>query len=190
MTKTTLALFIIIALISFFLWMEFKSYQIRSVLMTWLSQVIPTNSNQPISETKVIEPTKINKGTGDTITLSTLELKVTNSEEKETLTAKYSEPKVAKPNTKFLVITLDVKNIINEPFTDFFRDLVLEDSNWKKYLPIDSIGVVDNYLAWRNLQPWINESGIILYELPKETVSYYFTIWKKWSNDLFYVKLR
>ncbi len=189
MKKTTLALFIIIALISFFLWMEFRSYQIRSALMTWLSQIPQTNSNQPKPEIKV-EPTKINKNIGEVITLSTLDLKVASSEEKETLTAKYSQPKVAKPNTKFLVITLDVKNIINEPFTDFFRDLVLEDSNWKKYLPIDSIWVVDNYLAWRNLQPWINEIGNILYEIPKETDSYYFTIWKAWSNDLFYVKLR
>ncbi len=188
MTKTALIL-IIVSLISFFLWMEFKSYQIRSALNNWFNQVISTNSNQSEAEVK-IEPIKINKGIGEAITLSTLELKIIKSEEKETLTAKYSEPKVAKPNTKFVVITLDVKNIINEPFMDFFRDLTLEDGNWKKYLPIDSIWVVDNYLAWRNLQPWINESGIVLYELPKETDSYYFTIGKKWSNDLFYVKLR
>lgn len=187
--KKSVLIIIIASLVSFFLWMEFKSYQIRSAFKTWLNQTITADSSWPKSDTK-IESTRISKNIGDIITLSTIELKVMNTEEKETLTAKYSEPKVAKQNTKFVMLTLDVKNIINEPFTDFFRDLVLEDSNWKKYLPIDSIWVVDNYLAWRNLQPWINESGIILYELPKETDSYYFTIWKKWSNDLIYVKLR
>lgn len=181
------ALFVV--LVSFFSWMEYKSYQIRQVLNTSLSKNM-SNTEEVGKITEKPEQMRIDKNIWDIIKLSTVELKVEKSEEKDILTSKYYKPRTAKADTKFIVIDLNVKNIIKEPFTDFFNDIYLEDSQWKKYLPANSIGSIDDYIAWRNFQPGIEEKWKLLYEIPRDSFSYYFTVWKWWTNEIYYIKLK
>jgi len=130
---------------------------------------------------------KIEKKLWDKIVLSTIELKVIKKEEKDVLTSQYGSPRVAQEWTKFVLLEVSVKNILKEPFYDWFTDIYIEDSNGNKFLPIDVFSDIDNYIA-RDFQPWIEEKGIIVYKVPKDSKLHSLIIWKGWTKDFFYIK--
>ncbi|MEI6711640.1 MAG: hypothetical protein WCK88_05685 [bacterium] len=53
----------------------------------------------------------------------------------------------------------------------------MDDKN-RTYNPYETIGKIDNYLQMRELAPGIPENGKMVYEVPKDSTSYYFRILK------------
>ena len=185
--KICILVSVILIFISFFAWMEYKSYQVRSALQEAFTDDISTNENT-ISDVnlEVIEKNKIEIKMWESVTLSTIELKVITSEEKNVLTSTYWKPRIAEDWTKFLLLELSIKNILNETFYDSFSDLSLVDNKGNKYLPIDVIWNIDNYIS-RDFQPLIEEKGFIVYKLPVDSSWYSLTIWKSGTNDMYYI---
>lgn len=116
--KKDVVISLVFIMLGFFIGMEYKAYQIRSALQDSFKEFRDETelANTKNSTEKVI----INKGIGDVVELATLSLKITKTEEMNTLQSKYSQPVVARENTKFLVIDTDITNTTKSPF--FHRD--------------------------------------------------------------------
>ena len=178
----------------FFLGMEFKAYQIRSAIQQAFSGI--TTSSSPVSESTAMDEAKkdnmtvIGKSIGDEITLATMNIKVNSAEEKQTISASYGSPKMAKEGTKFVVINMDVTNITNSKFT-FSPDLLLVDNKAREYSTYsDSIGGIDNYLNYRDLSPSVKESGFMVYEVPTDSTSYDLVTAKAGTKELYKINLK
>lgn len=173
--------------IAFFLGMEYKAYQIRSVV-----QEAFNTTSKPQSIVKEAEKQKseiIKKGIGDEIEMTTLKFKVNKVEEKQTLSGgDYGTPKVAKEGTKFVIIDLNVTNMTDTKFSfnpdDGFR---LVDNKNREFTA-SSMGVVDLY--YRGLSPSITENGIVVYEIPQDAESYDIMSVKAGTNQVYRVVLK
>lgn len=180
------------AVIFFFIWMEYKAYQIRNIInesFNWLSETLPNwNSNEWNEEKNNF--IKIDKNIWETVNLKTMDIKIDKSIESDSITSRFSSPKIAKEWTKFIIIDINVKNTTKSPFSDYFNDIALEDNNGNNYLPTSAIWLIDNYIEWRELAPQIEEKWKLVYEIPLTTNSYYFKVWKSWTNEVYYIKLK
>ncbi len=140
------------------------------------------------------EPKKsiiIEKNIGDEIQLTTLKFRVNKVEEKQTISSSYGTPKVAKENTKFVVINLDITNTTNMPFvfTNTNGALLIDDKG-RQYEEYDGvIGGIDNYFEQRKLSPDIKENGFFVYEIPKDAINYSLNIGKTGTNEIYKVLL-
>lgn len=132
----------------------------------------------------------IEKGIGDEITLASIKLKVTGVEETEILTASYGSPISARDDTKFILVSLDITNITKSGFS-MPPDLLLIDNQEREFSTYsNSIGSVDDYMDYRDLSPSIKETGRFIYELPKDSISYYLIIGKAGTNELYKIILK
>lgn len=132
----------------------------------------------------------IEKGVGDEIELKTINFKITNVEEKDTLTPEYGSEVSAKEGAKFVVVGMEVTNTTKSEFTfpDDFMLIDSEDREFKSYS--DSIGVLDDYLIQRDLPPSIKEEGHLVYEVPEDSADYYTVMGKADTKDLYKVILK
>lgn len=132
----------------------------------------------------------IEKGIGDEITLASIKLKVTGVEETQILTASYGSPISARDDTKFILVSLDITNITKSGFS-MPPDLLLIDNQKREFSTYsDSIGAVDDYMDYRDLSPSIKETGRYIYEVPKDSMSYYLIIGKAGTNELYKIILK
>lgn len=182
---------LITAVIFFFIWMEYKAYQIRNVIadsFSWLSNDL----SNPIEEkgTENINLIKIEKSIWEPVQLATMEIKIEKSEEQTILNKKYSTPQVARQWSKYVVIDINIKNITKNTFSDYFSDIAIEDNEWNNYLPTSAIMLIDDYIEWRELAPQIEEKWKLVYEVPENINSYSFKIWKSWTDEVYYIKLK
>jgi len=195
-TYTVIAL--IIFGVGFFSGMEYKLYQVRTALSNTFNggntnTSTDTNSNQ--QETAMEQAKKdnniiIQKAVGEEITLATIKLKVTGSEEKKTISSSYGSPKVAKEGTKFVVVSMEVTNITNSKFS-LPADFPLIDDKKREFSSYsDTIGGIDKYLDYRDLSPSVKETGVYVYEIPTDATSYSLAFAKAGSKDLYLVKLK
>lgn len=158
-----------------------------------ISKIEGFAENLPTEETQQKESQiTIEKNIGDEIELTTLKFKVNKAEEKQTISSSYGTPKVAKENTKFIVINLDLTNITDTPFV--FTNLpgfTLIDNKGRQYAEYDGvIGGIDNYLEQRKLSPDIKENGFFVYEVPTDAVNYSLNIGKTGTNEIYKVILK
>ncbi len=193
-------LFAVIALIiftvGFFSGMEYKAYQVRSAIQTAFNGNNDNTTNESKNEQTAMELAKeekmvtTQKTVGDDIQLATIKVKVTNSEEKKTISSSYGTPKVAKDGTKFVIVSMDITNTTNSKFS-LPADFLLIDSKGREFSTYsDAIGSVEDYLDYRDLSPSVKESGVYVYEIPTDATSYSLTFVKAGSKDLYQVKLK
>ena len=180
--------------VGFFVGIEYKAYQIRKAL----SDVFDKPNQQVIStpeksgQKKQDDYVWIKKNIGDTIELATIKFKVIKSEERQTISSKYGTPKVAKEGTKFVVIDLELTNIIDAPFyfSNYDGFAIFDDKERLFAEYDDTIGSIDNYLDGRKLSPDITERGVFVYEIPQDAESYSLTIGKSGTNEAYEVLLK
>jgi hypothetical protein len=206
MNKTilkTLVIIVVCLAIGFLAGMEYKAYQVRSglqeaadvfnepsqqIISTPEKQEKQTEDGQEIQDEYVF----IEKSIGDEIEFATIKVKVNGIKERQTLSGSFGTPAIAKENAKFVVIDLSITNIIDANFT-FFPDngFRLVDNKERQFVTYeDTIGSVENYLNVRELAPSIKESGVIVYEIPKDAISYSLLAGKGGTNEIYKVILK
>lgn len=192
---------IIIVLVSlgigFFAGVEYKAYQVRSALQDAADEIFNTFNTADTSSNQLPDEnedsiTYIDKSVGEEAVLATIKFKVNNSSEKQTLSGGFGSPAIAKEGAKFVVIDLSITNTTNASFTflpdDGFRLIDDKDRQFTTYR--NTIGKVDNYLNVRELSPGIAESGVLVYEIPQDSVSYSFAVGKGGTSEIYRVQLK
>lgn len=187
MTKTGLLLTIISLILGFLLGMEYKAYQLRSVFSETISNF--STKEGGIKQPEEIEDTinYVDKGINDEVELATIKITVNSIEETQILNGGYGTPAMAKENTKFIVVNLNITNITNSDFTFFPDDGIrLLDNKDRLFTTYgESIGKIDNYLNVRKLAPGIPETGNLVYEIPADSESYSLVIGKGGTNETY-----
>ncbi len=128
---------------------------------------ITTNTKN--SEKEVVEA-KIN----NPIDLATHEMKVLSVREAQTMSSRYGKPVAAVEGTKFVIIELQVTSKSTSDFLYMPNQyLRLGDGEGRGYTTYDdTIGSIDNYLEVQTLSPSIPKKGVIVYEIPSDTIGY------------------
>jgi len=177
-------------ILGFFAGMEYKAYQIRSIVYDGLSDL--SNSFSQGGETAVEEePIVVNKSIGEDVELATIKFKVNDVKEQQIISSKYGSPEVASENAKFVVIDMDVTNITLEPFNFWSDGFVVGDNLDRVFEPYGNmIGKIDNYLEGRKLSPSITANGKIVFEIPNDAISYTLVIGKAGTNEAYVVTLK
>jgi len=205
MNKTilkTLVITVVCLAIGFLAGMEYKAYQVRSVLQEAADvfnepsqQTIPTPEKQEEQteggQEAQDEYVFIEKSIGDEIEFATIKAKVNGVKERQTLSGSFGTPAIAKENAKFVVISLSITNTTDANFTflpDGFRLVDNEERQFTTY--DDTIGSVENYLNVRELTPSITESGVIVYEIPKDVINYSLLAGKGGTNEIYKINLK
>lgn len=155
-------------------------------------QTIPTPEKQQEKQEAQDKYVFIEKSIGDEIELATIKFKVNKTKEKQTLSGSFGTPAIAKENAKFVIIDLSITNITNSDFTFFPDDgFKLVDNKERQFTSYDdTIGNIENYLNVRELAPSIKESGVIVYEIPKDATGYSLFTGKVGTKEIYKVKLK
>lgn len=180
-TKTGLVVAIVVGvMIIFLVGSEYRAYQVRKAIRDVFSTDVTPTKNTNIIEKKI----------GEEFELSTVKIKIKSIDERQVISNQYSSPVVAKENTKFVVVNMDVTNITKDTFSSPSGDIILDsqERSYKEYP--DTIGNIDNYLDMRDLSPSITENGVEVWELPNDATSYAIVFDKTGTNDRYMVKLK
>jgi len=205
MNKTilkTLTTIVVCLAIGFFAGMEYKAYQVRSVLQE-VTDVFNGPSQQTIPTPEISQQTKgeqgaqdeyvfIEKNIGDEIKLATIKAKVSGTRERQTLSGGFGTPAIAKENAKFVVIDLSITNITDANFT-FFPDsgFILIDNKERQFTTYgDTIFSIETYLNVRELAPSITERGVLVYEIPQDSISYSLFVVNLGTNEIYKINLK
>lgn len=178
--------------VSFFAGMEFKAYQIRSTITDAFSGMgDSTDSESTVTEQLEKENSNfIESGVNQDIKLATIDIKVTDVSEEQSISSTYSSPKVAREGTKFVIVGMEVTNTTTSAFS-LPADFILVDDKGREFQTYsDSIGSVENYLDYRELSPSVKEAGVYVYEIPNDSTSYSLLAPKAGSKDVYRVKLK
>lgn len=173
--------------------MEYKAYQVRSAIDEAFSSEDTTRKNeQSVQQEKKENKVFIDKEIGDELVMTTGNLKVNETEERNTISSSYSTPVVAQEGTKFIVVNLDVVNTTDSDFlfdpNDVFR---LVDNHERQFTTFDeSIGSIDDYLNFQELSPGIKKTGNLVYQIPEDSSSYSLLTAKAGTNEVYKIKLK
>lgn len=133
----------------------------------------PTSSGST-GITKNAEKDVIEANINDPIDLATHEMKVLSVREAQTMSSRYGKPVAAVEGTKFVIIELQVTSKSTSDFLYMPNQyLRLGDGEGRGYTTYDNtIGSIDNYLEVQTLSPSIPKKGVIVYEVPSDTIGY------------------
>jgi hypothetical protein len=104
---------VIIGLISlgigFFAGMEYKAYQVRSAFQSTANKIFNTadTSSDQLPDEKETNIAYVDKSVGEEVVLATINFKVNNYGEKQTLSGGFGSPAIAKEGAKFVVVDLN-----------------------------------------------------------------------------------
>lgn len=125
---------------------------------------------------------------GDTVPFATQTFKVNSVTVATSIRENnsYSKPTYAKDGTKFIVINVTVTNTTSTPFS--FDDYILYDNKDRQYNAFNDIGDIDNYMAVRDLEPSIPETGVVVYQVPNDATEFRLGAIKDGTNKMLLVK--
>lgn len=176
---------VVVIAIIFLAGSEYKAYQVRKALKDAFSG-FNTAEETKTQNTKIVE-----KKIGEEFQLAMGKIKVNSVEEKQIISSQYGSPAVAKKDTKFVVVNLDVTNTTSEKITFYANTVKLVDNQERSFETYsDTIGNVDNYLEMRDLSPSIKENGVLVYELPNDATNYALEIDKAGTDERYRVVLK
>lgn len=185
-TKNGLIVVIILSLvIGFFGGMEFKSYQVRRAIEETFS---PTEVAIDINKEKII-----NKNMGDIIELTTVSYKINGAKEQQMISSAnmFSTPVTAKNGAKFVVIDIGITNTTNSSFYVPTDGFMLIDNSDRIFQPFDNtIGNIDNYLNSRKLSPSIEETGVLVFQIPQDATQYSLVTAKAGTDEVYKTRLK
>lgn len=186
---------------------EYKTYEVRKIFLEAEKQLqkafdgeesiggetinqkvteIPKSEYRQMLEEKEIIETSV----GDTLELATVNVIVKSVEEKNIFNRSYNDPLVARENAKFIIVGMDVVNTTPEPFNFSGGDIRLADSNERIYTPSSDLYTSDGDLTYRDLNPDLKESGILLYEVPEDSKNYSIFLGKAGTDLVYKVVLK
>lgn len=132
----------------------------------------------------------IQKEIGDEVLTDTYKFKVINVEEVQSISSYYGSNADAADNNKFVIIALQLTNITNTAF-NFSPELIIIDDKDREYNSYyNTTDNINNYINNRKLLPGITEAGYLVYELPKDSVSYNICLWHEAKKELNTIKLK
>lgn len=130
------------------------------------------------------------KGVGDEVVLAKIKFKVDKVQEQETINNRYNSIN-AKEGAKFVIVNLSITNLTKDGLSFPEEVFILIDNQDRKFkIYRDTIGNIDNYFNVRELSPGILEKGVVVYEIPADTISYSFVVRKAGTNELYRVVLK
>lgn len=156
----------------------------------------PSNDNSEedltfMEQVKKDNMTIIPKTKGDEIILTTLKFKINRVEEKQIITSKYgTSPTIAQDDEKFVVVNVDITNIIDLPVIIGSDDLFIVDTQERQFKAVDAGLILDDYLSFRRIAPGIKETGSFLYELPQDATGYSLVVSESGSKELYMIELK
>ena len=114
-----------------------------------------------------------------------------NSVREESSISSLLGTKVAKKGAKFVIVDLDVTNLMQGKFMFPLNGLPLVDNKSRQYETYSySGGYIENSFDVRSLAPGIHENGILVYEVPNDAISYAILAGKAGTNDVYTVILK
>ena len=120
---------------------------------------------------------------GTEITLATIKIKVTDSQETYAFECDGSIDNAQK-GTKYVVFHLEIENITKEPITFSMDDYQFYDSLGRKYgMYFGDEFTLDGNAFYLDLAPNIPVSAISVYNVPEDSTRYYFTMRKGTTRD-------
>lgn len=135
--------------------------------------------------------TIIQKNIGDEIEFATLKLIVNSVDEQQIIHVEYGQPIVAKEGAKFIIVDLGITNITNSAFSFPPNSAIIVDDKGREFnAESDSMFNVDNTLDYRDLSPSIKETGILIYQIPTDAMSYDLVIAKDGTDELYKILLK
>lgn len=163
----------------------FKGYK-------WLIEdVIGADSNTSSSATSKKNTKIVEKKVGEEFELATIKVKVNGIEEKQTINAPYSEPLVAKENTRFVLVDIDITNITKDSIVFNTEGINLVDNQERNFGTYkDEYVSLDSNLEYKDLSPNITQKGVLVYELPNDATNYALEINKAGTDELYKVILK
>lgn len=183
--------------IGFFAGMEYKAYQIRSVINKTEKEIgaLFTGGTTAASDEQVKkEPDEekfIDKAVGDEVTLRTVKIQVNKFKEQEDISNSYGSMKVAATGAKFVVITMTVTNLTNSSISFGSEPFPLFDSQGRKFTTYsDTIGNIDNYLDVADFAPGIPKQGVYVYEVPLDSTGMYIGASKAGTDEAYHINLK
>jgi hypothetical protein len=178
---------IVIAVFIFIAGTEYKAYQVRKAVKQIFNET-PTAETDISKEAKEkIIANMIEKNIGEEIQLATVKVKVNEASEAQVYNLSYSNPLVAKADTKFVILSVEITNTTKAPFynsTDFGS---IMDSNERVWVATEFLG--DKGIAG-DLAPDIMQKGDVLYEIPKDATNYSFIIRKAGTDEFYKIRLK
>ncbi len=151
------------------------------------NQATTTVTVSPTIQPEVV----IEKKVGEEVELATLKFTVNDSEEKQSISSKYGNPKTAKEEAKFVIVDISATNTLKENITFYSDGFILIDNQNRKFESYsNTIGNIDNYLDMRELAPSIKEQGVLVYEIPQDANSYSLIVGKQGTNETYKVVLK
>lgn len=127
---------------------------------------------------------------GSEITLGTIKINIKDYYETQYIQSIYSDRHYASEGAKFLVLNVDITNILSYSFDLYTEGIIILDEKNREFPDYeDTIGNIDNYMNVRSLSPGIRENGVIVFEVPTDSMDYYFLIGKEGTNELFKIHL-
>ena len=190
-TRVLGVIVVVTFIVGFFAGMEYKAYQIRDAISNAFDSTY-TNNKTIAEQAREENMATIQKTIGDELVMATGNLKVNSAEEKQTISASYGSPNVAREGTKFVVVSLDVTNTTKSEFS-FSPDevFILVDNKEREFTTYrDSIGGIEDYLNYRELSPSVKETGYLVYEIPSDATGYSLLTAKVGTKDLYKIILK
>jgi len=167
--------------------MEFKAYQIRSVITETFNRSFAQTAE---SESETLPPVIKTKMINEEIELATIKFKVNKVKEQQTISGNFGRPQVASQNSKFVIIDMDITNLTSDPFNFYSDGFVIQDAKNRNFNPYsDVIGNIKNYLDVRELSPGILENGAMVFEIPSDSVTYALIVGKAGTNEIYKISL-
>lgn len=181
--------------VGFLAGMEYKAYQVRKTFNKGAKEIenafkdtfntTETGLQEDLKDKKIIE-----KGIGDVVQFTTIEMAVESVEEKTIFNRSYDNPLVAREGAKFIVVSMNVKNITEGKFNFQGGDIKLVDGKDREYEPSNDLYSSDGNLIYQDLSPDLMESGILLYEVPENSSTYAIFMGKAGTNEVYKITLK
>lgn len=178
----------------FFAGMEFRAYQVRKAISDGLGQLgaaLATPSTEAASNQLAVDNI-IKKPMNEEVVLRSIKYRVNGSDERDAITSQFGSPVFAKQGTKFIVVDMGITNLLNGEFAFYPDDgFALLDNHGRQFKTYENtIGNIDNYLNVRDLSPGVEESGLLVYEIPADSTSYSLIVGKSGTDEVYSVLLR
>jgi Tfp pilus assembly protein PilE len=170
--KSVIIALIVVAIISFIAWMEYKAYQFRSVMrdaFSWIWEAINTNV-KPKEDTKTA-PVEVPKGNSYTFE-NWIKISIDSSKD---IWSKYQKSYSSyQAVNNFYMITLAWENSGKEPSFQSLSRVQLQLSDWTKFNAKESVQLWEEKAGFGwciqcSMNPWEKSIEGLLFDLPKWT---------------------
>lgn len=169
--------------------MEYKAYQVRSVL----NETFEDWGEDFGAEESYVEPEEevhIAKGLGDSIELATIEFTVNSAEEKDVIVDVLGSTRFPSDGAKFVVLNMTITNTLKEETSSDLDYFEVTDDQGRVYTYDWEVTTAVSERMPSTLQAGIPETGYVVFQLPIDAASYFMSIGKAGTSEVYDVVLK